>query len=128
MNLITSFANIEDLFNHLEDIFDNLYQKKHAIEKFRELKIEASLFSNFYSKFIQLISYLKYISEIFIREFDHKLTPRLQDCLNSRVELSTSISSLAKRYLSIFKQMQALNRIKNKTKPLQLIQTLAPTY
>ena len=52
VNSITLFATIEDLFNHLEDIFDNPHQKKHAIEKFRELKIEASSFSDFYSEFI----------------------------------------------------------------------------
>lgn len=34
----------------MEDIFTNLQQKKHTIEKFRGLKIGAGLFSNFYSK------------------------------------------------------------------------------
>ena len=52
VNSITSFATIEDLFNHLEDIFGNSHQKKHAMEKFRELKMEASSFSDFYSEFI----------------------------------------------------------------------------
>ena len=36
------------------------------MEKFRELKMGASLFSNFYSEFIQLLSDLKCISEMFI--------------------------------------------------------------
>lgn len=34
LNSIIFFATIKDLFNHLEDIFDNLYWKEHAIEKF----------------------------------------------------------------------------------------------
>ena len=34
VNLIAFFTTIENLFNYLEDIFDNFYQKKHAIEKF----------------------------------------------------------------------------------------------
>ena len=52
LNSITPFTTIDDLFNHLEDIFGNPHQKKQAIEKFRELKMGASSFSDFYSEFI----------------------------------------------------------------------------
>ena len=128
VNSITPFATIEDLFNHLEDIFGNPHRKEHAMEKFRELKMEASSFSDFYSEFIRLASNLEYTSEMLIREFKHKLTPRLQDRLNSRVELPTSISALAKRCLSIYKQIQATDRIRDKIKLLQSTQTSAPIY
>ena len=90
--------------------------------------MEASSFSDFYSKFIQLASDLEYTSEMLIQEFKHKLTPRLQDRLNSGVELPTSISALAKRCLSIYEQMQATDRIRDRTKPLRSTQTSAPTY
>ena len=128
VNSITLFAIIKNLFNHLEDIFGNSHQKKHATEKFQKLKMEASLFSDFYSEFIQLASDFEYTSEIFIWEFKHKLTPRLQDCLNSGVELSTLISILAKRCLFIYEQIQATDRIRDRTKPLQSTQTSASTY
>ena len=36
------------------------------MEKFQELKIEATLFSNFYSKFIQFASNLEYLLEMLI--------------------------------------------------------------
>ena len=98
------------------------------MEKFQELKMEASSFSDFYSNFIRLASDLEYTSEMLIRKFKHKLTPRLQDRLNSGVELPTSISALAKRCLSIYEQMQATDRIRDKTKPLRSTQTSAPTY
>lgn len=52
IKLITFFASIKDLFNYLKDIFGNFYQKKHAIEKFQDLKIRANLFNNFYFEFI----------------------------------------------------------------------------
>ena len=52
LNSITSFTTIDDLFNHLEDIFGNPYRKEQAIKKFRELKMGASSFSDFYSEFI----------------------------------------------------------------------------
>ena len=85
------------------------------MEKFRELKMGASSFSDFYSEFIRLASDLKY-TKILIREFKHKLTLRLQDRLNSGIELPKTISALAKRCLSIYKQMQATNRIKERAK------------
>ena len=117
LNSITPFTTIDDLFNHLEDIFGNPHHKEHAMEKFRELKMGTSSFTDFYSEFIRLASDLEYTSEMLIREFKHKLTPRLQDRLNSGVELPTSISALAKRCLSIYEQMQATDRIRNRTKP-----------
>lgn len=43
---------INNKFNYLENIFDN-HLKKIYYEKFPKLKISASLFNNFYSKFIQ---------------------------------------------------------------------------
>ena len=58
-----------------------------------------------------------------IQEFKHKLTLCLQDLLNSEVKLLTSISALIKRYLPIYEQMQATDRIKDRTKP-QTIQTI----
>ncbi len=52
-----------------------------------------------------------------IQEFKHKLTSRLQDWLNFGVKLPTSISALTKQYLSIYKQMQIIDRIRDRTKP-----------
>ena len=66
LNSITLFTTIDNLFNHLEDIFGNPHRKEHTIEKFRELKIGASLFNDFYSEFIQFASDLEYTSEMLI--------------------------------------------------------------
>ena len=52
LNSITLFTSIDNLFNHLKNIFGNPHRKKHVMEKFRELKMGASLFNDFYSKFI----------------------------------------------------------------------------
>ena len=60
-----------------------------------------------------------------IREFKHKLTPRLQDRLNSGIELPKTISALAKRCLSIYEQMQATDRIREKAKSSTTVQTTA---
>ena len=79
------------------------------MEKFQKLKIGVSLFSNFYTAFIQLASDFEYTLKIFIWKFKHKLTPQLQNWLNFDIELLSTISSLAKCCLSIYKQIQATN-------------------
>ena len=58
-----------------------------------------------------------------IREFKHKLTSYLQNRLNSRIELPKTISVLAKHCLSIYKQMQVTNRIREKSKFSMIVQT-----
>ena len=62
-----------------------------------------SSFNNFYSKFIRLALDLEYTLEMFIGKFKYKLISHLQDQLNSGVELLTSILTLAKHCLSIYK-------------------------
>lgn len=79
------------------------------------------MFNNFYSEFIYQALDLKYMLKLVILEFKYKLILELQDQLNSDVKLSNSISNLAKRYLFIYKQIQIIDKIKDKTKLLQLI-------
>ena len=67
--------------------------------------MRASLFNDFYSEFIQLASDLEYTSKILIWDFKYKLMPWLQDEFNSNIKLPSIISVLAKRCLSIYKQM-----------------------
>ncbi len=124
LNSITLFTTINDLFNNLKDIFGNPYQKEYVMEKFRDLKMGASSFSDFYSKFIRLASNLEYTSEMLIQEFKHKLMPRLQDWLNSRIELPKTIFALAKHCLSIYEQIQATDLIKEKAKSSMTVQTI----
>lgn len=86
-----------------------------------------SSFGNFYSKFFCLASDLEYTSEILIWEFIHKLTSQLQNQLNSSVKFPTLISVLVKWCLFIYDQIQAKDKIRDRTKSLQLIPTLAFT-
>lgn len=89
--------------------------KRTCYGKFQELKMGTSSLSNFYSEFIWLASDLKYISEMLIWGFKHKLMPRLQNWLNSGIKLPTSILALAKLWLFINEQMQATNLIRDRT-------------
>lgn len=87
-----------------------------------------NLFKDFYSEFICLALDLEYTSKMFIRKFKHKLISHLQDRLNSGVKLSTFILALAKCCLSIYKQMQATDTIRKRTKLLQSTSTPALIY
>ena len=53
------------------------------------------------------------------------MTSRLQNQLNSGIELSSTISALAKCCLSIYKQMQATDWIKKKAKSSTTVQITA---
>lgn len=66
INLIIFFTIIKDLFNYLENIFINFYQKNYTIKNFQKLKIGTNLFNNLFFQFIQLASNLKYTSKILI--------------------------------------------------------------
>ena len=123
LNSITFFTTIDNLFNHSEDIFGNPYRKVHAIKKFPKLKMGASLFSDFYSEFIWLASDLEYILKMLIQKFKYKLTLRLHDRFNSGIKFSKMISILVKQCLSIYKQMQATNWIREKDKSFTTVQT-----
>lgn len=81
-----------------------------------------SSFSNLYFEFIQLAFDLEYTSKMLIRKFKYKLT------LNSEVKFPILISALFKWCLSIYKQIQATDKIQDKTKPLRLSSTLASIY
>lgn len=77
-----------------------------------------SLFNNFYLEFIYLASDLEYISKMLIQKFKYKLTSHLQDKLNFGIKLSFLILILAKCCLSIYKQIQATNKIRDRIKSL----------
>ena len=102
VNSITFFTIFEDLFNHLEDIFGNIYNKKYVMEMFQWLKIGISLYNDLFSEFIYLASDLEYISEMLIWDFKQKLILCLYDYVNSGVKLSNSILILAKRCFLIY--------------------------
>lgn len=102
---MTFFIIINDLFNRLQDIFGDFYQKEHGIEIFWEMKIRASLLSNFYFEIIWLVFDFEYTSKVPIPKFKHNLISWLHDQLNSEIELSSTIFILAKYSLNIFEPM-----------------------
>lgn len=124
-NSIIFFTTINNVFNDLKDIFGNCHRKKYAIRKFRDLKIGARLFSNFYSKFIRLALNFECISKMLIWKFKHKLILYLKNQFNSGIKFPKIIFLLAKRCLSIYKQIQAIAWIKQKATSFTTVRSTA---
>ena len=78
-DLLILFKIVYNLFTKLKKVYDNIYCKKHAIKKLKELKMGLESFNIFYSKFIKLADKLEFIKEILLQEFLYKLSSHMQD-------------------------------------------------
>lgn len=67
------FEIVNKLFIKSEKVYGDFYYKKHIIEKFIKLKINILFFNIFGSKFIKLAIKFKFIKEILLQKFIHKL-------------------------------------------------------
>lgn len=74
-------------------------------------------FRVFYSKFIKLVAKLKFIKEILLQKFMHKLSSFMQNRIDSRLEYLDNIKHLAIRCQKIYDQMMAIDWIRLNIKP-----------
>ena len=64
------------------------------MKKFRELKMGSRSFNAFYLEFIKLAAKLEFTKEILSQEFMHKLSPCIQDRMNSGLKYLDNIKDL----------------------------------
>ena len=115
------------MFTKLEEVYSNPHCKDHAIKKFRELKMGLGFFNAFYSEFIKLVAKLEFTKKMLLREFMHKLSPRMQDQMDSGLEYPDNIKDLAARCQKIYDQMLATDRVRSNTKPANTKVANTPT-
>ena len=84
----------------------------YVIEKYRELKMGTSLFSDFYSEFIQLVSDLEYFSKMLIWEFKHKLMKEGR-CFNCKRKKYIILNCPKKTKISAISVFSNINNIEN---------------
>ena len=77
------------------------------MEKFRELKMGSRFFNAFYSEFIKLAAELEFTKEMLLQEFMHKLSPCMQDRINSGLKYPDNIKNLAAHCRKIYDQILA---------------------
>ena len=110
------FETVDDLFTKLEEVYGDPHRKEHAMEKFRELKMGSGSFNAFYSEFIKLAAELEFTKEMLLREFMHKLSPCMQDRMNSGLEYPDNIKDLAARCRKIYDQILATDWVRSNIK------------
>lgn len=65
------------------------------MKKFKKLKIGTGSSNSFYSNFLQLKAKFKFTNQILLQKFIHKLSPYMQDQINSESKYLDIIKNLA---------------------------------
>lgn len=112
-NSLESFHTVEDLFNHLQNVFGDPHRKENAIKSFRDLKMGGSSFKDFYRDFIRLAPDMDFTSEMLVLEFLKKINPTLLIRLYEDIKLPDNIQDLGKRCLDICEQMHTTDRVQD---------------
>lgn len=81
------------------------------MKKFRKLKIDMGSFNTFYCKFINLAVKLKFVKEMLLQEFMHKLSPCIQNRMNSKLEYPDNIKDKVMYYQKIYNQIIVIYQV-----------------
>lgn len=111
----------------LEEIYDDLHCKENVIEKFRKLKICLGSFNTFHSEFIKLVAKLKFTKKIVLQKYMHKLSPLIQDRINSGLKYPDNIKDLVMHCQKIYDQILATDWLQSNTKPANIKVANIPT-
>lgn len=86
------------------------------MEKFRELKIDIGSFNTFYYKFINLAVKLEFVKEMLLQKFMHKLSPCIQNRMNSELEYPDNIKDRVMCCPKIYNQIIVIYQVQSNIK------------
>ncbi len=89
-----SYISINELFEHLKEIYDELNRNQKCRCKYNTLRQADKSFNIFYFNFMKLFSYLNYDDCILMNDFQNKINNRLQNTLSICSENFTSLTHL----------------------------------
>jgi len=89
-----SYILIDELFEHLKEIYDELNKNRKCRRKYNALKQADKSFNVFYFDFMKLFSYLEYDDCILMNDLQNKINNRLQNALSVCSENFTSLTRL----------------------------------
>ncbi len=89
-----SYISIDELFEHLKEIYDELNKNRKCRRKYNALKQADKSFNVFYFDFMKLFSYLEYDDCILMNDLQNKINNRLQNALSVCSENFTSLTRL----------------------------------
>ncbi len=89
-----SYISIDELFEHLKEIYDELNRNQKCRCKYNALKQADKSFNVFYFNFMKLFSYLEYDDCTLMNDLQNKINNRLQNALSICSENFTSLTHL----------------------------------
>ncbi len=89
-----SYISIDELFEHLKEIYDELNRNRKCRRKYNALRQTDKSFNVFYFDFMKLFSYLDYDDCILMNDLQNKINNRLQNALSVCSENFTSLTRL----------------------------------
>ncbi len=89
-----SYILIDELFEHLKEIYDELNRNRKCRREYNALKQTDKSFNVFYFDFMKLFSYLDYDDRILMNDLQNKFNNRLQNALSVCSENFTSLTRL----------------------------------
>ncbi len=89
-----SYISIDELFEHLKEIYDELNRNRKCRRKYNALKQTNKSFNVFYFNFMKLFSYLDYDDCTLMNDLQNKINNRLQNALSVCSENFTSLTRL----------------------------------
>ncbi len=89
-----SYISINELFEHLKEIYDELNRNRKCCCKYNTLRQAEKSFNVFYFNFMKLFSYLEYDDHTLMNNLQNKINNRLQNTLSVCSENFTSLTRL----------------------------------
>ncbi len=89
-----SYTLIDELFEHLKEIYDELNRNRKCRRKYNALRQADKSFNVFYFNFMKLFSYLEYDDCTLMNDLQNKINNRLQNILSVCSENFTSLTRL----------------------------------
>ncbi len=89
-----SYISIDELFEHLKEIYDELNRNRKCRCKYNALRQTDKSFNVFYFDFMKLFSYLDYDDCTLMNDLQNKINNRLQNALSVCSENFTSLTRL----------------------------------
>jgi len=89
-----SYILIDELFEHLKEIYDELNKNQKCRRKYNALRQADKSFNVFYFDFMKLFSYLEYDDHTLMNDLQNKINNHLQNALSVCSENFTSLTRL----------------------------------
>ncbi len=93
-NSLNSFISIYKLFDHLNEIYNELNKNQKSWREYNALKQADKFFNIFYFNFMKLFSYLEYNDCTLMNDLQNRINNRLQNTLSVCLKNFTSLIHL----------------------------------